>query len=82
MRAEGVDFLQRNAAVADEVRRTLVDIDEIEGQLNKAGTAIGKAQALTTKYRARLTGLCDNAAAPRHHVHGGNGAGTGTTSAL
>jgi hypothetical protein len=63
MRAEGPDFLQRNAALSDEVRRTFVDIDEIEGQLNKAGTAIEKAQALTAKHRARLTGLCESAAA-------------------
>src|ERR1035437_2778546 len=63
MRTEGPDFLQRNAALATEVQRTLADIDEIEGQLKKAGTAIEKAQALTTKYRARLTGLCDSAAA-------------------
>jgi DNA repair exonuclease SbcCD ATPase subunit len=63
MRAEGPDFLQRNAALANEVQRTFVDIDEIEGQLNKAGTAIEKAQALTTKYRTRLAGLCDGAAA-------------------
>jgi len=62
MRAEGPDFLQRNAALADEVRRTFADIDEIEGQIKKAGTAIEKAQALTTKYRARLTGLCGSAA--------------------
>jgi hypothetical protein len=40
-----------------------VDIDEIEGQLSKAGTAIEKAQPLTAKYRARLTGLCGSAAA-------------------
>ena len=63
MRAEGPDFLQRNAALAAEVRRTFVDIDEIGGQLKKAGTAIEKAQALTAKYRTRLTGLCDSAAA-------------------
>src|ERR1019366_6830104 len=63
MRAEGPGFLQRNAALADEVRRTLVDIDEIEGQLKKAGTAIEKAQGLTAKYRARLAGLCGSAAA-------------------
>jgi hypothetical protein len=63
MRVEGPDFLQRNAALADEVRRTLADIDEIEGQLKKAGSAIGKAQALTSKYRARLAGLCHVAAA-------------------
>jgi DNA repair exonuclease SbcCD ATPase subunit len=62
MRAEGADFLQRNAALAVEVRRTLADIDEIEGQLKKAGTAIEKAQSLTTKYRTRLTGLCDSTA--------------------
>ena len=82
MRAEGPDFLQRNAALANEVQRTFMDIDEIEGQLNKAGTAIEKAQALTTKYRSRLAGLCDNAAAPKRQVHGGNGAGTGTTRTL
>jgi hypothetical protein len=63
MRAEGPDFLQKKAALADEVRRTLADIDEIEGQLRKAGTAIGKAQALTAKYRSRLAGLCDCTAA-------------------
>jgi DNA repair exonuclease SbcCD ATPase subunit len=63
MRAEGPDFLQRNAALAHEVRRTLADIDEIEGQLKKAGTAIEKAQALTAKHRARLAGLCESAAA-------------------
>ena len=63
MRAEGPDFLQRNAALADVVRRTLADIDEIEGQLRKAEAAIGKAQALTAKYRSRLAGLCDCTAA-------------------
>ena len=63
MGAEGPDFLQRNAALADEVRRTLADIDEIEGQLRKAETAIGKAQAPAAKYRARLAGLCECTAA-------------------
>jgi len=63
MRAEGPDFLQRNAALGDEVRRTLADIDGIQGQLRKASTAIEKAQALTAIYRARLAGLCDSAAA-------------------
>ena len=65
MRAEGPDFLQRNGALADEVRRTLADVDEIEGQLKKAESAIEKAQALTAKYRARLSGLCDGAAGGR-----------------
>lgn len=63
MRIEGPDFLQRNAALSDEVRRTLADIDEIEGQLTKAGAAVEKAQALTTAYRARLAGLCNSASA-------------------
>jgi hypothetical protein len=53
MRVEGPDFLQNNAALADE----------IEGQLKKAGTAIDKAQTLTTKYRTRLSGLCESAVA-------------------
>src|SRR5208282_3411103 len=63
MRAEGPDFLQGNAALASEIQRTLVDLDEIEGQLNRAGTAIDRAQELTVKYRARLRGLCDSSAA-------------------
>ena len=63
MRAEGPDFLQKNAALADEVRRTLADIDEIDMQLKKAGGAVEKAQALTAKYRSRLAGLCDCTAA-------------------
>jgi DNA repair exonuclease SbcCD ATPase subunit len=89
MRAEGPDFLQRNAALADEVRRTLADIDEIEGHLKKAGSAIEKAQALTTKYRARLTGLCDSAAGQevpgkpgRKNGRASAGAGNGTLERL
>jgi hypothetical protein len=86
MRAEGPDFLQRNAALANEVQHTFTDIDEIEGQLNKAGTAIGKAQALTAKYRSRLTGLCGSAAAGQEmlgkvggkNVRAGAGNGNGT----
>jgi hypothetical protein len=86
MRAEGPDFLQRNAAPADEVRRTFADIDEIEGQLRKAGTAIEKAQALTPKYRVRLAGLCESAVSAREmpdkaerktgRASAGNGNGT------
>jgi hypothetical protein len=63
MRVEGADYLQRNAALGEEVRRTFVDIDEIEKQLKKAGTAIETAQTLTAKYRGRLSGLCDTATA-------------------
>ena len=86
MRVEGPDFLQKNAALADEVRRTLTGIDEVEGQLKKAEAAIGKAQALTAKHRARLVGLCESAAAGQikqdrsvgknGRASGGNGNGT------
>ena len=70
MRDQGPDFLQRNAALADEVRRTLADLDEVEGQLKKAGTAVAKAQAMATKYRSRLIGLCESSVA-EHNAHGG-----------
>jgi hypothetical protein len=86
MRSEGPDFLHRNAALADEVRRTLADVDEIEGQLRKAESAIEKAQALTAKYRARLSAMCEGAATGeklpdkrqgnKGMAGGGNGNGT------
>jgi len=60
MRTEGPDFLQKNSALADEVRRTLVDLDEIEKELKKATRAIDAAVGLTGKYRVRLNSLCDN----------------------
>jgi len=63
MRTEGLDILHKNAALADEVRRTLADIDEIDSHLQRAGAAIGKAQALTAKHRARLATLCNSAVA-------------------
>jgi hypothetical protein len=59
MRTEGPDFLQRNAALAEEVRRTLVDLDEVEKELKKAAKAIDTAAGLTSKYRVRLQVLCD-----------------------
>jgi len=70
MRAQGPDFLQKNAALADEVRRTLGDLDEIERHLKKAGTAVAKAQAMAVKYRTRLIALCESAAAG-YNAHGG-----------
>ncbi len=63
MRVEGPDFLQKSAALSDEIRRTFVDIDEIEKELKKAGTAVEKAKTLAANYRTRLTGLCDGAVA-------------------
>jgi hypothetical protein len=65
MRTEGADFLQRNAALSEEVRRTLVDLDEVEKELKKAAKAIDAATGLTGKYRVRLQILCDNAIAPK-----------------
>ena len=60
MRIEGPDFLQKNSALADEVRRTLVDLDEIEKELKKATKAIDIAAGLTGKYKLRLNSLCDH----------------------
>jgi hypothetical protein len=65
MRTEGPQFLQKNSALAEEVRRTFVDLDEVEKYLKKAAQAIDSASGLTTKYRARLQGLCDTAASAK-----------------
>jgi len=65
MRSEGANFLQRNSALAAEVCRTFVDLDEIEKELKKAAKAIDTASGLTTKYRTRLQALCDNAASSK-----------------
>src|SRR5208282_1475566 len=63
MRLQGSDFLDKNAALADEVRRTFADIDRIESELKKAAKALGSAEGLVSKYRGRLPELCDSAAA-------------------
>lgn len=63
MRIQGFDFLEKNAALAEEVRRTFADIDRIESELKKAAKAIGSASGLVSKYRGRLQELCDIAAA-------------------
>jgi hypothetical protein len=65
MRTEGPDFLQRNSALAEEVRRTFVDLDEVEKELKKAAKAIEMASGMTVKHRARVQALCDNAALPK-----------------
>jgi hypothetical protein len=65
MRTEGSDFLQKNAAMAEEVRRTLVDLDEVEKELKKAAKAIDAAAGMTTNYRVRLNSLCDNTGAQK-----------------
>ena len=61
MRTEGPDFLQRNSVLAEEIRRTFVDLDEVEKELKKAAKAIEAASGLTVKHKARVQALCDNA---------------------
>ena len=61
MRIHGSDFLEKNSAVAEEVRRTFADLDRIEGELKKATKAISSASGLVTKYRGRLQELCESA---------------------
>ena len=61
MRTEGADFLQKNSALAEEVRRTFVDLDEVEKELKRAAKAIDTVSDLTAKYRGRLQALCDAA---------------------
>jgi vacuolar-type H+-ATPase subunit D/Vma8 len=73
MRTEGPDFLQRNAALGEEIRRTLVDLDEIEKEIEKelkrASKSIEAASGMTTKYRIRLQALCDNSGAKKTQYH-------------
>jgi hypothetical protein len=75
MRTEGADFLQKNSALAEEIRRTFVDFDEIDKELKKAAKAVDTASGLTVKYRARLRALCDTATsekiAPKPELDGG-----------
>jgi predicted nuclease with TOPRIM domain len=70
MRVQGLDFLDKNAALAEEVRRTFVDLDRIEGELKKATKAITSASGLVTKYRGKLQELCDNAPAQKMPLTG------------
>jgi uncharacterized protein YukE len=63
MRTDGPDFLQKNAALAEEVHRTFADIDAIEKELGKASNAIQSVSGLVAKYKGRLRGLCEGASA-------------------
>jgi len=63
MRTEGPDFLYKNVALTQEIRRTFADIDRIESELKKASKAITSASGLVTKYRSRLQELCDHSPA-------------------
>jgi hypothetical protein len=66
MRTEGPNFLQRNSALAEEICRTFVDLDDVEKELKKAAKAIDVASGLTAKYRVRLQALCEK---PHHQNH-------------
>jgi hypothetical protein len=65
MRTEGLDFLQKNVALAEEVLRTFADIDAIEKELGKASKAIQSVSGLVSKYRVRLNSLCDRTGAAK-----------------
>jgi len=81
MRVEGADFLQKNAALAEEIRHTFVDLDEIEKELKKAGAAIDKAKTATANYHTRLAGLCDVASLGKKAPAANGGAhGTGVAA--
>ena len=62
MRVQGLDLLDRNAVLADELRRTFPEIDRIEKELGKAAKAIQSVSALVVRYRERLRDLGDSAA--------------------
>jgi hypothetical protein len=65
MRVQGMDFLDKNAALGEEVKRTFADLDRIDAELKKASKAITSASGFLTKYRGRLQELCDNASSER-----------------
>ena len=60
MRAEGPDFLAKNSQLAEEVRRTFTDLDEMDRELKNAAKAIDCAKDLASAYRNRLQTLCDS----------------------
>lgn len=68
MRTEGPDFLQKNAALSDEIRRTLTDLDEIEKELKKATKSIDTVKTMVIAYKDRLVQLCGSVrtAAPQN----------------
>jgi hypothetical protein len=65
MRVQGMDFLDKNAALGEEVRRTFADLDRIDSELKKAAKAITSASGFLTKYKDRLLSLCESAAAQK-----------------
>jgi hypothetical protein len=62
MRVHGFDLLERNLVLAEELRRTLPEIDRVETELGKAAKAIQSVSGLVERYKARLRDLCETAA--------------------
>jgi hypothetical protein len=62
MRIQGFDLLEKNAVLADELRRTFPEIDRIEKELGKAAKAIQSVSVLVVRYKERLRELCDSSA--------------------
>jgi predicted nuclease with TOPRIM domain len=65
MRVQGFDLLDRNAVLAEELRRTFPEIDRIEKELGKAAKAIQSISALVMRYRERLREVCDAASSAK-----------------
>jgi len=65
MGRDGSDFLNKNVALAEEVRRSLIDLDEVEKELKKATKAIALASERVIKYRSSVQGLCHDAGETR-----------------
>jgi hypothetical protein len=65
MKVQGFDLLERNAVLAEELRRTFPEIDRIEKELGRAAKAIQSVSALVVRYKERLRELCDASAVSR-----------------
>jgi hypothetical protein len=65
MRVQGFDLLERNAVLAEELRRSFPEIDRIEKELGKAAKAIQSVSVLVVRYKGRLRDLCDTAASAK-----------------
>ncbi|MBZ5723326.1 MAG: hypothetical protein LAO03_23565 [Acidobacteriia bacterium] len=63
MRVQGFDLLERNAMLAEELRRTFPEIDRIEKELGKAAKAIQSVSAMVVRYKERLRELCETSTA-------------------
>ena len=70
MRAGGPDSLAKNVKLAEEIKHTLTDIDQIETELRKASKSIQVAKDLAHSYKVRLQLLCDLPAEARTVVEG------------